>query len=163
MKKLIIFLLFPCFAFGITFPIDKDNCIMSGSRIVLTGWYYQQRTYGIHKAIDIPAAMGTSIRAVVSGVVIEKGFEYRSTTKQAYGNYIVIKAKDGTRWLYAHLHTTEVKMGEEVVEGQVIGFVGHTGMNYESNHLHLEKRDANNNKILFTKDFGEQFALRKYE
>jgi len=165
-KYFLSFLLISIKVYSLTFPIEQENCLVRKDRILLTGWYTENRgtTENIryHKAIDIPANTYTPVRAVTSGKVIEKGFAYNwSKVNQAYGNYIKILDDDGYIWLYAHLTSYDVKKDEEVHEGQVIGTVGWTGLDKPHPHLHLEKRDKHNKKILFTKDFGIKFALRK--
>ncbi len=170
MKKILIILgilLISFKTYAITFPVDKENCIISKrtGRILLTGWYWEKRKNSRHKAMDLPARTHTPIRAVKSGKVIEKGYQYISINKSftAYGNYVKIQDKDGYVWIYAHLTSYDVKTGEEVVEGQTIATVGWTGVIIKHPHLHLEKRNMNNERIFFTTDFGVLFSLSKNE
>ena len=161
MLKKLIFILISLFllggtAFAYTFPIDIDNCIVKGGRVELTGWYNQKRSYGKHRAIDIPAVQGTTVRAIKTGIVIEKGFEYIKKGKDAsYGNYVIIQDVEGNKWLYAHLDSYDVKLNERITEGQKIGEVGWTGLRTPACHLHIEKRNENNVKIIFTKQLGD--------
>ena len=158
MKKLFIVLLalflLPGIVSAMTFPIDIENCQIKYGRVVLTGWYSQARYYGRHRALDIPAVIGTPVKAVVSGRVIEKGFEYNTGKKQCFGNYVVVQASNGNRWYYAHLNSYDVKLNERIAEGQAIGEVGYTGLDHKAPHLHIECRDLNNRKISFTRDLG---------
>jgi murein DD-endopeptidase MepM/ murein hydrolase activator NlpD len=57
----------------------------------------------------------------------------------AYGNKIAIQHAGGLVTWYAHLSAFEVKVGEKVKAGQLIGLVGSTG-NTTGPHLHLEIR-----------------------
>lgn len=165
MKKILLvlisLLIMGSISFADTFPIDIENCIVKYGRVELTGWYNERRKYGKHRAIDISANLRTPIRAFKAGKVIEIDHEYWSRNNpQAYGNYVVIEDRDGNKWLYAHMHVPNVKVNEYVSEGTVIGFVGWTGLPRPAAHLHMEKRDKNNNKIMFTKQLGD--SVRKY-
>jgi murein DD-endopeptidase MepM/ murein hydrolase activator NlpD len=86
---------------------------------------------GTHRGIDIPAARGTSVLAADGGTVITARFA------GSYGNYVEIRHANGYISLYAHLHTMNVRVGDRVFQGQVIGGVGSTGRS-TGNHLHFE-------------------------
>ena len=60
-----------------------------------------------------------------------------------YGQYIAISHANGTQTLYAHLNGIMVAPGWNVVQGQVIGYVGRTGQTTGC-HLHFEVRGARN-------------------
>jgi len=159
--RVMLFVFFCNVSYAMTFPVDVENCQIKKGRIVLTGWYNERRSYGKHRALDIPASVGTPVKAVVAGKVIEKGFEYRTNKKQqCFGNYVVIQDAAGKRWYYAHLHSYDVKLNEIIAEGQVIGQVGYTGLPRPAAHLHIECRDINNNKIPFTVELGR--AVKPY-
>ncbi len=74
-----------------------------------------------HKGTDIAASLGTSIRAVASGVVVESG------AKGEYGNAVVVKTDDGRRMLYGHNSANFVPVGDRVEQGEPIAAVGATG------------------------------------
>lgn len=84
-----------------------------------------------HTGIDISAANGTPVYATADGIVS------RETPGGGYGNVIVINHGYSYQTLYAHLSKKAVKPGEKVVRGQVIGYVGNTGLSLGS-HLHYE-------------------------
>ncbi|MEQ7006267.1 M23 family metallopeptidase [Actinopolymorpha sp. B17G11] len=86
-----------------------------------------------HHGLDFAAPVGTPIRAVGAGTIIEAGWN-----GSAYGNRIKVRHRDGTVTLYAHLSGFERKAGK-VAAGAVIGYVGTTG-NVTGPHLHLEVR-----------------------
>lgn len=86
-----------------------------------------------HTGIDIPAPGGTPIVAAKSGVVT------KSLHKGSYGNYVVVSHSDGTNTLYAHMSSRAVSTGQTVSQGQVLGYVGHTG-SATGDHLHYELR-----------------------
>lgn len=84
-----------------------------------------------HTGIDISAAKGTPVYATADGVVS------RETPGGGYGNVIVINHGYSYKTLYAHLSKKAVKPGEKVTRGQVIGYVGNTGLSLGA-HLHYE-------------------------
>lgn len=101
-----------------------------------------QRSQGIHgyNGVDLAAPAGTPIRAAASGdVIVSKGSGWNG----GYGLYIVIKHPNGTQTLYAHNSSNIVSVGQRVVAGQVIGYMGSTGRSTGS-HLHFEVRGARN-------------------
>ncbi|MEE1030532.1 MAG: peptidoglycan DD-metalloendopeptidase family protein, partial [Ruminococcus sp.] len=83
-----------------------------------------------HQGIDIPAPAGTSILACKSGVVTAAG--YTSTR----GYYVTINHGNGISACYMHMKKYAVSVGQSVSTGQVIGYVGTTGVS-TGNHLHL--------------------------
>ncbi len=86
----------------------------------------------LHKGMDFTAPRGTPIYASGDGVV--KRADSRST---GYGKHIRIDHEYGYLTLYAHLSKYNVKKGQKVKRGDLIGFVGSTGRS-EAPHLHYE-------------------------
>mgnify|MGYP000933617869 CR=1 FL=1 len=84
-----------------------------------------------HSAMDISARHGTSIVATASGKVVEARYD------GDYGNKVVIDHGGGMATLYAHLSKMDVKPGQTVKRGEVIGRVGSTGRSTGA-HLHYE-------------------------
>ena len=58
-----------------------------------------------------------------------------------YGSYVVITHDNGSQTLYAHMSKVAATVGEEVVQGQVIGYVGETG-DATGPHVHFEIRNG---------------------
>lgn len=87
-----------------------------------------------HEGIDFTAPIGTEIYATGDGVV--KTIEY---SRGGYGNMIVISHGFGYETAYAHMNKMNIKQGQKVKRGQVIGFVGNTGKS-TAPHLHYEVR-----------------------
>jgi LysM repeat protein len=100
-------------------------------------------TQGIHgwNGIDLGAARGTPIHASAGGsVIVARG---GGGWNGGYGNYVVITHNNGTQTLYSHMSSVGVSLGQSVSRGQVIGYVGSTGMSTGA-HLHFEVRGAAN-------------------
>lgn len=89
--------------------------------------------YSGHYAIDISASTGQSVYAADNGVVVSASYN------AAYGNVILINHKNGYYTRYAHLNSMNVKAGDTVEAGQLIGGAGNTG-NSTGTHLHFEIR-----------------------
>ena len=92
---------------------------------------YGQRWGRLHAGVDMACPTGTLIYASDGGVVI------RASWNGTYGNCIEIEHNDGTYTRYAHLSGYIVSEGEEVYQGQEIGYVGSTGFS-TGPHLHFE-------------------------
>ncbi|MGL9731378.1 MAG: M23 family metallopeptidase [Wolbachia sp.] len=86
-----------------------------------------------HKGVDYAAKFGTPIYAAAEGVI-----EYIGNNG-GYGKYIKIKHKNGYSTCYAHMSKfrSDVKLGSKVKHGQVIAYVGSTGV-ATGPHLHYE-------------------------
>jgi murein DD-endopeptidase MepM/ murein hydrolase activator NlpD len=87
----------------------------------------------IHQGVDIPAAEGTPVLAMLSGRVLFAG------SMRGYGMTIILQHGRGTQSLYAHLSGIDVHTGDVVSARQPIGRVGRTG-NATAAHLHFEIR-----------------------
>ncbi len=88
-----------------------------------------------HKGVDYAARRGTPIRSVANGKIIHRG------TKGGYGKTIIISHGGKYTTLYAHMnkYNSKLKNGKHVKQGQVIGYVGATGL-ATGPHLHYEFR-----------------------
>jgi murein DD-endopeptidase MepM/ murein hydrolase activator NlpD len=87
----------------------------------------------VHAGIDIVAPTGTGIEAPADGRVI---FAQR---KSDYGNLIVLQHAHGITTRYGHLSKYNVRVGQTVQRGDIIGWVGLTGRT-TAPHLHYEVR-----------------------
>lgn len=86
-----------------------------------------------HPGIDIAAPLGTPVRAACGGKVIFAGW------LKLGGGTIFLRHSDGFETRYLHLSKIEVKRGQRVTQGQIIGKVGSTGRS-TGPHLHFEIR-----------------------
>ncbi len=85
----------------------------------------------MHNGVDIGAAGGTAIWAPADGVVTV------SAKSGGYGNYVSIAHDNGYSTLCAHMNSRAVSAGQRVSQGQIIGYVGSTGVS-TGNHIHFE-------------------------
>jgi murein DD-endopeptidase MepM/ murein hydrolase activator NlpD len=90
-----------------------------------------------HTGIDLAAPLGTAVTAAATGVVVAVAH-----TNIGYGNYVIIAHGGGIMTLYAHLLQTDVKEGQKVVRGQLIGLEGSSGLS-TGPHVHFELRKNN--------------------
>jgi len=85
----------------------------------------------MHNGIDMACAEGTPIYASRSGVVTVAAYQ-----ADGAGNYVQLDHGDGFRSIYMHMTHYIVKPGQQVEAGQIIGYVGNTGLS-KGNHLHF--------------------------
>jgi murein DD-endopeptidase MepM/ murein hydrolase activator NlpD len=86
----------------------------------------------MHTGMDFSAQKGTEIYATGEGKVIEV-----ERSRRGYGNHVVIDHGYGYTTLYAHMSNFNVRRGQEVRRGEVIGYIGNTGTSVAP-HLHYE-------------------------
>jgi len=92
--------------------------------------FFNEQERNPHNGLDIAAAEGTPVRAVGNGTVIEAGDFFFS------GNMIYLDHGQGIISLYAHLSRIDVKQGDVIQKGDIIGAVGQTGR-VTGAHLHF--------------------------
>jgi murein DD-endopeptidase MepM/ murein hydrolase activator NlpD len=86
----------------------------------------------MHTGLDFTADIGTEIYATGDGVI-----EAIDSKLSGYGHHVIINHGFGYQTLYAHMSRVQVRPGEKVKRGQVIGYVGNTGTS-TGPHLHYE-------------------------
>jgi murein DD-endopeptidase MepM/ murein hydrolase activator NlpD len=99
------------------------------------GWRWGR----MHEGIDIGVGYGTPIHAAAGGTVIYCGWE------EGYGNFVVIDHGGNLATAYGHQSSIAVTCGQQVNQGDVIGYVGCTGHCFGP-HLHFEVR-VNGNPV----------------
>lgn len=87
-----------------------------------------------HPGIDLRASIDTKIYAPADGVV-----EYAASHQRGYGKLIILDHSFGFQTRYAHLNKFNVKVGQFVKKGDLIGYTGNTGLS-TGPHLHYEVR-----------------------
>ncbi len=93
---------------------------------------FGMRWGSLHAGIDMAAPTGTPIRAAHAGVVTKAGWVWHG-----YGISVVLSNGGGVWTHYAHQSRLNVRVGQSVAAGQVIGYVGATG-DVTGPHLHFE-------------------------
>ncbi len=107
-----------------------------------------------HKGVDYAAPAGTPVRATGDGKIVFRG------RKGGYGKTLIIQHGQTYSTLYAHLsrYVRNLKSGNRVRQGQVIGYVGKTGL-ATGPHLHYEFRVNGVHKNPLTVKFPKAAAL----
>lgn len=98
-------------------------------------WAAPRSGYRRHNGIDLAAPLGSPVRAIRSGRVLNVG------THKGLGRYVEIEHPQQWQSLYAHLQDVRVAAGQRVRQGASIGTVGKTGNArhaWIAPHLHLE-------------------------
>lgn len=90
-----------------------------------------QKRYKPHNGVDYAAKTGTPVMAAGNGKVIA------ATYNKYNGHYVFIQHGDGIVTKYLHFNKRAVRKGQRVKQGQVIGYVGSTGL-AAGPHLHYE-------------------------
>lgn len=106
-------------------PIDGPNSF--------TDTYGAPRPGGrAHQGVDMFAAQGTAVAAVVDGVVSKN-------SSSRGGLSLYLRGSNGTTYFYAHLSSYgPVSSGQKVAAGTRLGGVGNTGASWAAPHLHFE-------------------------
>ncbi|MBI0400204.1 MAG: peptidoglycan DD-metalloendopeptidase family protein [Cytophagales bacterium] len=95
---------------------------------------FGRRRYRWHHGIDLKLNTGDPVRSVFDGIVRITSYE-----RYGYGHYVVIRHRNGLETIYGHLSKKEVKVGQEIKAGDIIGLGGSTGRS-TGPHLHFEIR-----------------------
>ena len=106
-------------------PLDNEIAMQYGVRRIINN-----TTESIHRGIDIRGRDGEDVRASNSGKVILAAELFFG------GNTLVLDHGMGIFTIYMHLSKFNSKSGENVLKGDVIGFVGSTGRS-TGPHLHF--------------------------
>ncbi len=114
----------PFFGYDWKMPLDNIR--------VTSNFGYRWRRW--HYGTDLGLNTGDPVYSGFDGIVRIKSFD-----RYGYGNYIVVRHKNGLETLYGHLSKTLVDVGQEVKAGDVIGRGGSTGRS-TGPHLHYELR-----------------------
>ncbi len=110
-------------------PIEANNFLFESG--------YGERLHPVlgvmrlHTGIDLIAKEGVPVVSAEEGVVI------KAQMAEAWGNIIIVQHDGAYSTSYSHLKSMNVKEGDRVKKGQVIGAVGNTGMSSKY-HLHFE-------------------------
>ena len=113
-------------------PVDDARI---SSRFTLARKHPVLHKMRAHKGVDYAAPTGTPIRATSSGTISYQGW------RGGYGRAVTIKHDDKYSTLYGHMSrfTSKLKAGSKVKQGQIIGYVGSSGL-ASGPHVHYELR-----------------------
>jgi len=105
------------------------------SRFTNKRWHPVLKRWRAHKGVDYAAPSGTPVKAAGRGTVSFVG------RQRGYGKVIILKHGDQYTTVYGHLsgYAKGLKKGQAVTQGEVIGYVGQTGL-ATGPHLHYEFR-----------------------
>ncbi|WP_433010204.1 M23 family metallopeptidase [Kribbella sp. CA-294648] len=103
----------------------------TGYRITATFGQAGGRWARNHTGLDFAAPLGTPIRSVMAGEVIQADYQ------GAYGRQVKVRHTDGTVTSYSHMSEFTVSVGDSVQAGSQVGSIGVTG-NTTGPHLHFE-------------------------
>lgn len=138
-------------------PMPKNKCkIVSGFGYRFHPILHHRR---MHTGIDLTASKGTAVYATGDGVVEAAGSNIAAYS--GYGIVCVVNHGYGFKTLYAHLSAVEVRPGQKVKRGEMIGKVGSTGLS-QGPHLHYEviQNGAKVNPVYF---FFNDLSPDEYE
>jgi len=113
-------------------PVDFRRI---SSRFSLGRWHPILHRMRAHKGVDYAAKTGTPVKAAGDGKIIYRG------KKGGYGKTVIIQHGQRYTTLYGHLsrYNKKARLGNKVHQGQIIGYVGMTGL-ATGPHLHYEFR-----------------------
>lgn len=114
-------------AAGLIWPVD-------GPVVSPFGWRFGGTE--MHPGLDIAVPTGTPIRAAAAGTVV---FTEPESASGGYGNFTCIDHGGGLQTCYAHQESFAVSAGQQVSQGQIIGYTDCTGYCFGP-HLHFETR-----------------------
>jgi murein DD-endopeptidase MepM/ murein hydrolase activator NlpD len=117
-------------AIAVVYPLPQP-----GKVLMAYGWKLNTTGTALHSGVDLAADVGTKVLASADGTVAFSG------NQDAYGQLVVINHINGFQTRYGQLGKIQVKVGQSVGKGQLIGTVGQSGKPSSSEpHLHFEVR-----------------------
>lgn len=150
--------------------------VLKSKKNQITFYYGKQTLLGKtyhHTGIDIVKKSNSldKIIAGQKGKVVGLRNNIKGFVNNSYGNYIVLQHSNNIRTMYCHLkyNSVKVKIGQIVNKGEVIAYMGDTGMAHGA-HLHFEVRNKNKpiNPLPYLNDkktilsYGQASDLKKY-
>lgn len=101
--------------------------------------------YDLHRGLDLVAERGDPVHAVAPGEVvrIEHAEDLVDTGLERFGTFVLVEHEplDGSTPVhsaYLHLDAVEVRLGQVLAEGEILGATGHSGVGIQTDHVHLQ-------------------------
>jgi murein DD-endopeptidase MepM/ murein hydrolase activator NlpD len=126
------------------------------SRFTKKRWHPVLKRWRSHRGVDYAAARGTPIKATSNGKISYRG------RKGGYGKAIFIQQGNTYATVYGHMsnYAKGLRKGSKVKQGQVIGYVGSTGL-ATGPHLHYELRVNGKHRNPLTAKLPKAFPIGK--
>ena len=118
------------------FPIKEYNSSSITSLFGQKARHPRTKVLEVHQGIDVEAPRLTPVLATSDGIVV------KAKNEGDWGNLIILDHGNGYQSFYAHLENFNVSNNKAVKKGDVIGYLGNTGLS-SGYHLHYEVRKDN--------------------
>ena len=144
-------------------PIDELN------KYKVTSKYNEEDDKNIrngkkHTGIDLTKFNNAPIESFTEGTVVQMSSDFKPNSGAVgnkdgggYGNYVFIKDNKGYYHRYGHLNKVDVKNGQKIHKGTVLGLQGNTG-NSTGSHLHYEVRKPDNKTPIDPKQYLQNYV-----
>lgn len=116
-----------------SYPLGKHGTLIGWPGIGTHSWWYAPNNWESDNAVDIKIAQGTTVLAYADGTIGSSIGPLPSSASRFHGNRLHLITKDN-EWYYAHLSTLNVKAGQHVKAGDILGKSGNAN---GVEHLHL--------------------------
>jgi murein DD-endopeptidase MepM/ murein hydrolase activator NlpD len=125
-----------------TFLAKRDGAARIYNHVLMNAY---GRVFRAHDGTDIYVDTGTPVVAPFSGTVVDPGLRLKPFDPPRYGEVVIIVSDEPTSRGYtavmAHLSEVDVKVGQHVKRGKVVGLAGKTGnAEHTASQLHFELR-----------------------
>jgi len=131
----------------LSWPLDNVFITQKYGITSVSGRLYQS---GSHNGLDFRAAVGTKVKATLSGIIEGTGDTDTVCAGASYGKWVLIKHDNGLSTVYGHLSLVKVKAGDRVITGDTIAYSGNTGYS-TGPHLHISVMATQGVKIMTKK------------
>lgn len=117
-------------------PANGSGVLSFPLRSILVTSPYGSRWGAFHYGLDLRAAIGTSVYAMASGIVLGTGDTDIACKGASFGKWVFIKYDNGLSSTYGHLSVISAVVGQKVKAGDVVALSGSTGYSLAP-HLHV--------------------------
>ncbi len=117
----------------LAYPIDDHFVTQKFGKTVDAKRLYVS---GTHNGMDFRAVPGSIIKAAADGTVMATGDTDKVCPNASYGRWVLVQHPNGLSTLYAHLELIKVRSGQQLNQGDPVGYSGNTGYS-TGPHLHF--------------------------